>query len=261
MPEKNYEIVAVGFVVGIIILLIAASFIVILVAYSNKRKKRFLQEQQNMQMLFKEQLLQSQIEIQEQTLQHISKELHDNFGHIASLIKINLFTLQLNDTEKALAKIEDTKDLARQLIADIKSLSVSLGSDRLAQAGLAKAIETEVERLNKTGEFIATYQLQGPMPDIDADKALILYRMAQEVLNNMVKHSKAKHINILLQVNENVFILAFSDDGIGFNAEEKATASGAGLRNLQSRALLINAQLHIESLPGNGTTITIGLPL
>jgi signal transduction histidine kinase len=177
------------------------------------------------------------------------------------LIKINLFTLQLNDTDKALAKIEDTKDLTRQLIADIKSLSVSLGSDRLAQAGLAKAIETEVERLNKTGEFIATYQLQGLMPDIDADKALILYRMAQEVLNNMVKHSKAKHINILLQVNENVFILAFSDDGIGFNAEEKATASGAGLRNLQSRALLINAQLHIESLPGNGTTITIGLPL
>ena len=118
-----------------------------------------------------------------------------------------------------------------------------------------------MERLNKTGEFIATYNLLGAIPDIDADKALILYRMAQEVLNNMVKHSKAKHINILLQVNENVFILAFSDDGIGFNAEEKATASGAGLRNLQSRALLINAQLHIESLPGNGTTITIGLPL
>ena len=244
-----------------IFMVIVATGIIMLVFVHQKRQAQFLREREQLKVTFEKTLLQSQIEIQEQTLQHISKELHDNFGHIASLIKINLFTLQLSDTEKALAKIEDTKDLTRQLIADIKSLSVSLGSDRLAQAGLANAIETEVERLNKTGEFIATYQLQGPMPDIDADKALILYRMAQEVLNNMVKHSKAKHINILLQVNENVFILAFSDDGIGFNAEENATASGAGLRNLQSRALLINAQLHIESLPGNGTTITIGLPL
>ena len=248
-------------VIGCVVTLLFIAFIVSFLLVNQKRHFNYLKEKQELKNVFQQTLLQSQIEIQEQTLQHISKELHDNFGHIASLIKINLFTLQLNDTEKALAKIEDTKDLTRQLIADIKSLSVSLGSDRIAQAGLAKAIETEVEHLNKTGEFTATYNLLGPMPDIDADKALILYRMAQEVLNNMVKHSKAKHINILLQVNENVFILAFSDDGIGFNAEEKATASGAGLRNLQSRALLINAHLHIESLPGNGTTITIGLPL
>lgn len=248
-------------VIGCVVTLLFIAFIVSFLLVNQKRHFNYLKEKQELKNVFQQTLLQSQIEIQEQTLQHISKELHDNFGHIASLIKINLFTLQLNDTEKALAKIEDTKDLTRQLIADIKSLSVSLGSDWIAQAGLAKAIETEVEHLNKTGEFTATYNLLGPMPDIDADKALILYRMAQEVLNNMVKHSKAKHINILLQVNENVFILAFSDDGIGFNAEEKATASGAGLRNLQSRALLINAHLHIESLPGNGTTITIGLPL
>ncbi len=206
-------------------------------------------------------LLQAQIEIQEQTLQHISRELHDNLGQVASLIKINLTTLKLNDPEKAVEKIEHTKDLTRQLIADIKSLSVSLGSDRIAQTGLARAIETEVERLNKTGEFVAVCELQGAMPDIDADKSLILYRMSQEVLNNMVKHSEAKHINIFIHVNENVFILAFRDDGIGFNAAEKMTASGAGLRNLTNRATLINAQLHIQSLPGDGTEITIKMPL
>jgi signal transduction histidine kinase len=213
-----------------------------------------------MKLKFSQTLLQSQIEIQEQTLQHISRELHDNLGQVASLIKINLTTLKLNDPEKAVEKIEHTKDLTRQLIADIKSLSVSLGSDRIAQTGLARAIETEVERLNKTGEFVATYRLQGAMPDIDADKSLILYRMAQEVLNNMVKHSEAKHINIFIHVNENVFILAFRDDGIGFNSAEKMNASGAGLRNLQNRATLINAQLHIQSLPGNGTEITIEMP-
>ncbi len=261
MPEKSHEIVAVGFVVGIIILLVAASFIVVLVVYSNKRMKRFLLDQQNMQILFSQTLLQSQIEIQEQTLQHISRELHDNLGQVASLIKINLTTIKINEPEKAAGKIEDTKELTRQLIADIKSLSVSLGSDRIYQLGLANALQTEVDRLNKTGEFIAEFKQVGNMPEIDNDKALILYRMSQEVLNNMVKHSQAKHIGILFQVVENRFILVFNDDGVGFNVEEKANAAGAGLRNLQSRALLINAQIHISSLPGNGTKTIIELPL
>lgn len=260
MNFSQQEIMLAAFAITLVIVLLG-SFGIIFILIHKKKQQSNKKEKKLLQSHFAQTLLQSQIEIQEQTLQHISRELHDNLGQVASLIKINLTTLKLNEPEKAVEKIEDTKELTRQLIADIKSLSVSLGSDRLAQTGLPKAIETEVERLNKTGEFIATYQLQGSMPDIDPDKALIIYRMAQEVLNNMVKHSQAKHINILLHVTENVFILAFNDDGIGFNAEEKINASGAGLRNLTNRALLINAQLHLESLPGKGTTITISLPL
>jgi len=240
--------------------LLFALFIILFITIYRFRLNRYMKEKGLMKIKFSQTLLQSQIEIQEQTLQHISRELHDNLGQVASLIKINLTTLKLNEPEKAVEKIEHTKDLTRQLIADIKSLSVSLSSDRIAEAGLVKAIETEVERLNKTGEFIATFQLQGTLPDIDNDKAVILYRMAQEVLNNMVKHSEAKHINIFIYVKENVFILALNDDGIGFNSEEKMNASGAGLRNLKNRALLINAQLHLESLPGKGTKIIIEMP-
>ncbi|MEO6354972.1 MAG: ATP-binding protein [Ferruginibacter sp.] len=209
----------------------------------------------------KETLLQSQIEIQEQTLQHISRELHDNLGQVASLIKINLNTLQLNNIPKTTEKIEATKELTRQLIADIKSLSVSLGSDRIAQAGLVKALETEVDRLNKTGQFTALFALEGTMPLIDNDKAVILYRMAQEILNNMVKHSHATQINIFLHASENLFKLQFNDDGVGFNAAEKLNGSGAGLRNLTSRALLIHATLQILSSAENGTSIIIEMPL
>ena len=98
------------------------------------------------------------------------------------------------------------------------------------------------------------------MPNIDNDKAVILYRMAQEVLNNMIKHSRAKQIKIILTTTGKLFKLAFTDDGIGFNADDQINASGAGLKNLKSRALLINAQLHILSVPGNGTHIEIELP-
>ena len=260
MFSKNQELY-VSIITGFILILFVTFVFILSIIRYRRKTSLYREEKQLLQSQFSQTLLQSQIEIQEQTLQNISRELHDNLGQVASLIKINLTTLKLNEPEKAVEKIEDTKELTRQLIADIKSLSVSLGSDRIAQIGLVNAIETEVERLNKTGEFIASCSLEGAMPDIDADKALIIYRMAQEVLNNMVKHSEAKHINIMLHAKENVFILAFSDDGIGFNVEEKVNASGAGLRNLTNRALLINAQLHLKSLPGNGTTITIQLPL
>lgn len=167
--------------------------------------------------------------------------MHDNLGQVASLIKINLNTIDVLNAAKAKEKIEGTLNLTRQLITDIKSLSVSMGSDRITQAGLAKAIETDVERLNKTDQFTAAYNLQGSMPNIDNDKAVILYRMAQEVLNNMIKHSRAKQIKIILTTTGKLFKVAFTDDGIGFNADDQINASGAGLKNLKSRALLINA--------------------
>ncbi|MEP7108537.1 MAG: ATP-binding protein [Ferruginibacter sp.] len=257
MQTTNLDLQNTILIVSFIILLLICFIGFVLVLFYYKRKK----QQFELKKQFSQTLLQSQIEIQEQTLQHISRELHDNLGQVASLIKINLNTLQLPDTGKAREKIENTLDLTRQLIADIKSLSVSLGSDRIIQTGLAKAIETEVERLNKTGQFNARCQIEGTMPDIDKDKAIILYRMAQEVLNNMIKHSGAGQIKISLNTNDNLFILAFSDDGLGFNVQEKINSGGAGLRNLQNRAQLINAQLSIQSTPGNGTNITIGLPL
>ncbi|MBG9377179.1 sensor histidine kinase [Panacibacter sp. DH6] len=214
-----------------------------------------------MQKLYAEQLLQSQLEIQEQTLQHISKELHDNLGQVASLIKINLYTIGLDEKDKAAQKLDDTRELTKQLITDLKALSVSLGADRIAQTGLAKALETEIDRLNKTGQFKATFEQQGILPNVHNDTAIILYRMAQEVLNNMVKHSNAQHITFKLSFIDNLIILAISDDGNGFDIDEQMkNGNGAGLHNLQKRATLINATLTMQSIIGQGTQVTIELP-
>jgi signal transduction histidine kinase len=248
-------------IVASLVFLLVAFFLILFVLYFLKKKKQIHLEKELLKKTFSQTLLQSQLEIKEQTLQHISHELHDNLGQVASLIKINLTTLQLNEKEKSAEKIEDTKELTRQLIGDIKALSVSLGSDRVTQTGLAKAIQTEIERLNKTGEFVASFVEEGNLPAIDNEKVIILYRMLQELLNNIVKHSAAKHINVLLNVSGNLFTLAVSDDGMGFNVEEKINSGGAGLHNLQNRASLINAQLSIQSKPGKGTQVNIQLPL
>jgi signal transduction histidine kinase len=244
------------FIITIFLLIIATGIIMLVLVYQ-KRQVQYLSEKEQLKVAFEKEILETQIEIQDHTFQQISRELHDNLGQVASLIKINLNTLKLEDTIKATEKIEDTKDLTRQLIGDIKSLSVSLNSDRIAKTGLAKALQTEVERLNKTDLFTASFTQTGNLPEIENDKAIILYRIAQEVLNNIVKHSEAKSIDVNLNIKDNLFILAFSDDGKGFDVEKQLKSGGSGLTNLQKRAALINAQLTIQSKPGNGTHIAI----
>ena len=265
MDKLSIQILLVSGITSILVvtifLLIVAIGIIMLVLVYQKRQVQYLKENENLKISFEKELLKSQMEIQEQTLGHLSRELHDNLGQVASLIKINLSTISLGEVEKAAEKIENTKDLTRQLIADIKSLSVSLGSDLLTQVGLVKAIETEVDRLNKTGEFVADLVAPPDRLDIAIDKEIILYRMVQEILNNIVKHSAARHVHILLGLADQRLLLAVDDDGRGFEPETNVQTAGAGLRNLKSRALLINAQLTINSTPGAGTHIKIDLPL
>jgi two-component system, NarL family, sensor kinase len=242
----------------IFIFLVLLWLLRIVVKYQKNNYRHRLEKQQ-LQSQFSQTLLQSQLEIKEQTLQHIGYELHDNLGQVASLIKINLNTLQLDNPEKAGQKIEDTKELVRQLIMDLKSLSVSLNSERVSQVGIDKGLENEVERLNKTGQFEIVMQQEGTIPLLDASTTIILYRMSQEIINNIIKHSGAKRIVVSLKATAKLLILAFSDDGVGFDKEEKIRSGGSGLMNLQSRAKLINAQLIIESSPGSGTVISIEL--
>lgn len=244
---------------GMIALVVLGCFILLLSILYSRRQSRNRIEKRLMEQHFSQTLLQSQLEIQEQTLQHISHELHDNLGQVASLIKINLNTISLNDREKAEERLEDTRELTRQLIADLKGLSVSLGGQRIAQLGLGRALEIEVQRLNKTGAFEATYAQDGVVPKLDSDKATILYRMAQECINNMVKHSQATKVEVNLKSDENLITLVLSDNGVGFELEEQLQSNGAGLKNLHNRAQLINASLSIASTPGKGTYISIQL--
>ena len=135
MNDLNADIILAIFV-ATTVLLILSSFGIIFTIIYKKKQHAHQNERKLLQVRFQEELLKSQLEIKEGTLRYIAYELHDNLGQIASLIKINLNTLSLTDEEKAARKIEDTKDLVRQLIYDLKSLSMSLNSDRVIQVGI-----------------------------------------------------------------------------------------------------------------------------
>ncbi|HMF69824.1 MAG TPA: histidine kinase, partial [Flavitalea sp.] len=146
------------------VLFLLAAFIIVFVIVYQRRKGAHLNEMAAIKSHFQKVLLETKLEIKEQTLQHIATELHDNLGQIASLIKINLNTLSLEDTKAQNEKLEDTKELTRQLIADVKLLSLSLNSDRIVQVGIGKSLEIEVSRLSKSGYFQASFVQSGEVP-------------------------------------------------------------------------------------------------
>ena len=252
-----------------IIFILTASFfflililLIVLILVVRYRKKR--RENEEMRAVFSEQLLSSKMEIQEQTLQYISRELHDNIGQIASLVKINLNTISLTDTEKATKKLNNTKELMSQLLIDLKLLSTSLNTDKIAKIGIAKAIELEVEKMNKIGLFLVSLQIDKNLPVLDSEREIIIFRMTQEVLNNTMKHAEASNIKVNLNYENSLFTIVVTDDGKGFDVAEKMADSndmGNGLINLENRAKVINGNYRIESIEGKGTKNTISIPI
>jgi signal transduction histidine kinase len=247
-------------IAGFLILLLTVFFIVITLAVRYRKRKR---ENEELRSQFSEQLLKSQLEIQEQTLQHVSRELHDNIGQITSLVKINLNTIRLEDVERAGSKLENTKELVKQLMMDIKLLSSSLNGDKVTKIGLFNALQNEADKISRTGAFQSRFTQHDNIPPVNDEKSIIIFRMVQEILNNAMKHSEATEINMDAYYRQNSFILLVSDNGKGFNVTEKLVDNkdtGNGLLNLQARARVINASVNFESEPGKGTKTTITTP-
>jgi hypothetical protein len=206
--------------------------------------------------------LQTEIEIRELTLAHISRELHDNLGQIASLIKINLNMVSNSVSTEDRAKVEESIDLLKRLIGDIKALSLSLNSESIGRMGLFAALLSDVERINRMGSLKVTLHCKNTLPHLKPDTVVFLYRMCQEVLNNTLKHAEASQAEVTLDQEGEMLTLCVSDNGKGFDPQTAIhNGNGSGLANLNKRCRLIGATLRIDSGPGKGVKICITLPL
>jgi two-component system NarL family sensor kinase len=262
MPQQEYEIVT-GIVVTIIVFLLAGFFIFALVAYINQRKKKHIEEKQMMQSSFQQELLQTQLEIQEQTLKTISQEIHDNIGQVLSLAKLNLNTMDMTKQEELKEKIIDSKNLVSKAIQDLRDLSKSLNTDNIAAMGLLRAVEYELEMIRKAG-FETALETTGPIIKMEPQKELIIFRIVQETLNNILKHAEAKKIIIHASYFPDKLELQVTDNGKGVDLsplnEEEHHDFGLGIRNMHNRAKLIGADFNMSSGLGKGTVVTIVIP-
>lgn len=258
MPTENYQIVA-GIVIGIIVLLIATTFIFMLVALANNRKRKFILEKQSLQQHFNEQLLQSQLEMQEQTFNTISKEIHDNVGQLLSLAKVQVNIIEQSETIDR-SMLAEVKESIGKAMIDLRDIAKSLNSDRIRLSSLIEMSNHELQRINRLGIIQASLLVEGKEENIAEQKKLIILRILQESLQNILKHAKANKIEVFYKFSGEHLKIDIVDDGIGFNKESIQEKDGLGLRNIISRAELIGGQGAINSIINQGTTVTIILP-
>ena len=162
------------------VLLIMLITVIILFVFFQKRKLKFLLEKKEAEKQYMEEIAKSQIEIQEQALQNMSWELHDNIGQLLSVARmhINILGTELNQENKE--KLDDISEIVGKSLQEIRLLSKTMNTEIIQNMGLVKSVEVELDRFNKLNFLVAKLHILGEERSLDIKEEIILFRIMQE---------------------------------------------------------------------------------
>lgn len=251
--------IAIFIIICTLLIAILIAFIAVIIYRYQQKQHTYYKHLEELKIAHANEMLQSQLEIQEQTFENISREIHDNIGQKLTLAKLQLNTLNINEPTKATLQLKDSVLMISEAINDLSDVSRSMSSDVILNNGLIKALEFEVAQLNKSSLYKIQLSVTGNPLFLESQKELVLFRIVQEALNNIMKHSLATNIEIQLHYNTELIILNINDNGRGFIREKND--KGTGIANMTRRAVMLKGKCNILSQPGNGTEIKIEIPL
>lgn len=252
-PEENVDIIT-TIVTGTLLFGLLSIFIIyFILLYRKSQTKLYLERERR-----KQELLRAEVEIKEQTLVNVSREIHDNLGQAAALVKINLNLVSKNISVEDQQKVDESIDLMKKLIGDMRSLSASLNGDTIRRKGIIAMLQQDVERVNKTGYVAVEFAHPSETITLEDDQLVILYRMIQELFTNTLKYAKASKIILRFEETKEHVMVYYTDDGIGFDFEE-ALHKGSGLTNIQDRCHLIGGKLNYHSRENEGVQVQVSL--
>lgn len=247
------EIQLIVFVSTFVILLMAAGFVLFFI-FIQKRKNSFIRDKESIREELEKTYLTSQMEIQENTLQYIGLELHDNLGQILSSIKIKLaMLLEEAENRKSLSEIHQ---LVATSINEVRALSRTLNKDHIQNFGLIEAIEIELKRYRRWKIIDTHFEYQADSELLHEKDHLILFRILQEFFSNTIRHAEAKNLWVEMKNNEENLYIKARDDGIGIE-NLQPERKGSGLLNMHNRAQMIGADIDLISSAQNGTVIQL----
>lgn len=241
---------------GTFILLFFALTIIFLIMVYRKKQREYAEHQAQMEANFRKELLQAQLEMQEQTFQTLSQELHDNIGQVLSLAKLNVSLIDSRQAPQYTGNIEQTKILLNNAINDLRDISKTLNTNYIKEKDLAESIRRELIMLEHVRKFETSFANEGIPFEMPPDMRLILFRIIQECCNNVVKHAHASHLSIAMRSSANELIIDIKDNGKGFG---KDIEKGVGMYNMENRMKMIKGKIEISSSAGKGTHIRLSV--
>jgi len=257
MDQK--EIQALVLVVTIIILILGITLVVFF-SYFQKKKIAYILKQKEIQQRFEEEINKSKLEIQEQSLQNISWEIHDNVGQLLSVAKMQLNMIQFSLPKEHQSSVSETGDIIGKSLQELRDLAKSLNPEKIKNLGLLESIKNEFSRYKRLNFLNPNLEIVGEEFSLENEKEVILFRIVQEFCNNTLKYAKAENLIAKLNYLDDSLIVEISDDGVGFDMNDNSLKNGIGLLNMKSRSELIGAKFKLTSLPSKGTKLYISCP-
>ncbi len=200
----------------------------------------------------------------EEGKKELAQDLHDEFGQTLAALHMNAESLQKSipvELKNHKEGIGDLIELIEHLGDKIRSISSDLRPDLLDDLGLVPTLEWYIKEFTeKRSDIQIDFQAVGFKKRLSSDIELVLYRIFQESMNNVVKHAKAKQVEVRLTYSYPGIIFVIKDDGAGFDEQTKGT-DGIGLLGMRERVVVMNGHIDIRSNIGKGTTIRVELPV
>jgi PAS domain S-box-containing protein len=202
--------------------------------------------------------------VREEERTSIAREIHDELGQACTAIKMDLALIGRKLTqrqEKLKAKVSSAMGLVDDTIVTLRRIASELRPRTLDDLGLSAALEWQAQEFQKrTG--IVCHVVRPPEPlSLDMERSTAIFRIFQESLTNVARHSHATRVEIRLEKEATQVILEVHDDGVGFDPEQAKERRSLGLVGMQERAALLHGEFKVETTPGSGTTLTLRIPL
>jgi signal transduction histidine kinase len=252
LTKKNFWIYAIAAVLAITVL---SGFL-----FFQTRKKNQRLKLQAVEMEQKKKLTNAVMKAEEDERKRIAEDLHDSVAQKMVVAKLNLEALG-NGLEFADQKeiiYNNINTLLKESTDEVRSLSHSMMPHAFKRHGLTNSVRDFLDKIHKKN-FKINFNAEGDFFVIKENKALLIYRIMQECIQNVLKHSAATRLDISMICDNNEADIIIEDNGCGFNADE--INYGTGLKNIQSRVEFLNGKSEINSMPGKGTVVAIYIPL
>jgi len=239
----------------IFILMTLVLFIGFLIYLYQKKQTQHNQKISNLKIIHENDKLKAQIQVQETTFQFISREIHDNIGQKISLAKLHLNTSTGFENDI----VQNVIQILTESLNDLRDLSRSMSSEFISNNGFIKALENEIEQLSKIERYNFKLSITGDPVFFNSEKDVILFRIVQESLANIIKHAEATQIHIKLHYTKKHLQVEIIDNGVGFILSQKSDSNG--MKNITSRAKLMDGIAEFISVPGKGTIVKVKIPI
>jgi len=222
---------------------------------------KYMKRVEDSRRLTEKMFLNAIIQTEEKERKRFAKDLHDGLGPLLSTVKMSVSTLaQLEHDKSSKEIVENTEMVINEAIKSLKEISDNLSPHVLNNFGLSRAIRNFTNKINATK--VLHIKMKSNLGDIRLENNIevVLYRVICELINNTIKHAKAKKIEIDLNIEEKNLTIVYKDDGKGFQIDKllnQANNGGMGFSNIYSRINSLKGEINVDSKPGKGTLVNI----